>query len=132
LRNDAIAVFATLITHKQISADEVFIVHLRELITSLPPLLEKIGCPSRNDSVTCRFSQHDYDDDVAFSHDFLRAFCFLLLQKYVMDECGVVTLEGFKKIIVISVQVHRHVEHFSVIFLVIRYIMSSPGHRYCS
>ncbi|OZC04828.1 hypothetical protein X798_08193 [Onchocerca flexuosa] len=70
LRNEAVAVFASLINHEKIGDDEIFNECICRVIISTPSLLEKVGYPSRNDYETCRFSQHDYDDDIDFSHDF--------------------------------------------------------------
>ncbi|VDO30568.1 unnamed protein product [Onchocerca flexuosa] len=70
LRNEAVAVFASLINHEKIGDDEIFNECICRVIISTPSLLEKVGYPSRNDYETCRFSQHDYDDDNDFSHDF--------------------------------------------------------------
>ncbi|MCP9263084.1 hypothetical protein DINM_006433 [Dirofilaria immitis] len=70
LRNEAVSVFASLINHDRIRDDEIFNECICRVIISTPNLLEKIGFPSRNDHETCRFSQHDYDDDNDFSHDF--------------------------------------------------------------
>lgn len=72
LRNEAVAVFASLINHEKIGDDEIFNECVCRVIISTPSLLEKVGYPSQNDHETCRFSQHDYDDDSDFSHDFTR------------------------------------------------------------
>uniref|UniRef100_A0A915Q658 Importin N-terminal domain-containing protein n=1 Tax=Setaria digitata TaxID=48799 RepID=A0A915Q658_9BILA len=70
LRNEAVAVFSSLISHEKIGDDEIFNECIRRVIVSIPNLLEKVGYPSQNNCETCRFSQHDYDDDSDFSHDF--------------------------------------------------------------
>uniref|UniRef100_A0A158Q7S7 Xpo1 domain-containing protein n=1 Tax=Elaeophora elaphi TaxID=1147741 RepID=A0A158Q7S7_9BILA len=70
LRNEAVAVFASLINHEKIRNDEIFNECICRVIISTPNLLEKVGYPSQNNHETCRFSQHDYDDDNDFSHDF--------------------------------------------------------------
>ncbi|VDK65009.1 unnamed protein product [Onchocerca ochengi] len=76
LRNEAVAVFASLINHEKIGDDEIFNECICRVIISTPSLLEKVGYPTQNDHETCRFSQHDYDDDNDFSHDFTRAIQF--------------------------------------------------------
>uniref|UniRef100_A0A1I8EM21 Xpo1 domain-containing protein n=1 Tax=Wuchereria bancrofti TaxID=6293 RepID=A0A1I8EM21_WUCBA len=70
LRNEAVAVFASLINHEKIGDDEIFSECICRVIISTPNLLEKVGYPSQNGHETCRFSQHDYDDDNDFSHEF--------------------------------------------------------------
>lgn len=72
LRNEAVAVFASLINHNKIGDDEIFNECICRVIISTPNLLEKVGYPSQNNHETCRFSQHDYDDDNDFSHVFTR------------------------------------------------------------
>ncbi|VDN89224.1 unnamed protein product [Brugia pahangi] len=70
LRNEAVAVFASLINHEKIGDDEIFNECICRVIISTPNSLEKVGYPSQNGHETCRFSQHDYDDDNDFSHEF--------------------------------------------------------------
>ncbi|VDK72886.1 unnamed protein product, partial [Litomosoides sigmodontis] len=72
LRNEAVAVFTSLINHQKIGDDEIFNECICRVIISAPGLLEKVGYPSQNNHETCHFSQHDYDDDNDFSHAFTR------------------------------------------------------------
>ncbi|KAL3990326.1 Exportin 1-like family protein [Acanthocheilonema viteae] len=72
LRNEAVAVFASLINHEKIGEDEMFNECICRVIISTPTLLEKVGYPSQNNHETCHFSQHDYDDDNDFSHAFIQ------------------------------------------------------------
>uniref|UniRef100_A0A1I8E9Y6 Uncharacterized protein n=1 Tax=Wuchereria bancrofti TaxID=6293 RepID=A0A1I8E9Y6_WUCBA len=72
LRNEVVAVFASLINHEKIGDDEIFNECICRVIISTPNLLEKVGYPSQNGHETFRFSQHDYDDDNDFSHEFTR------------------------------------------------------------
>lgn len=72
LRNEAVAVFASLINHEKIGDDEIFNECICRVVISAPRLLEKVGYPSQNNHETCHFSQHDYDDDNDFSHAFTR------------------------------------------------------------
>lgn len=71
--------FASLIGQEKTSDDNVFNECIRRVIASTPALLEKVGYPSRNDCETCRFSQHDYDDDNDFSHDFTRKYSYFIV-----------------------------------------------------
>ncbi|VDM96540.1 unnamed protein product [Thelazia callipaeda] len=72
LRNEAIAVFSSLINHDKIFDDEILSEFIIRIIGATPLQLEKVGYPSMSDCEACRFSQHDYDNDDEFSHDFLK------------------------------------------------------------